>query len=261
MPVSDLKLLTDAALEAGEVAVSFWRNDPRSWTKPDEQGPVSEADLAVDTVLRDRLLGARPAYGWLSEESSDSRVGGQPGVRFIVDPIDGTRAFLNGEPTFALSLAVVCEGRVTDGVVWLPVRQKLYSASYGKGAYLNRVQMHASDTFDVDCATFLGSRPTLDAHHWNNRVPHLDRHYRPSLAYRMCLVAEGRYDAMLTFRDSWHWDIAAGSLILAEAGASVTDRYGAPLQFQPEVTCAPGVVAANPVLARNLLQLTSYQAA
>ena len=120
MPEADLDLLIAAAQEAGQLALGYWRNRPREWDKGDGAGPVTEADLAVDARLRARLTAARPDHGWLSEESPDD--GSRLGRRrlFVVDPIDGTRAFIAGETGWALALAVVEDGRVTAGVVHLP---------------------------------------------------------------------------------------------------------------------------------------------
>ena len=113
MPARDLALLTEAAREAGRIALRYWRNSPQVWDKGGEHGPVTEADLAVNDMLKAKLLAARPDYGWLSEETPDSADRLAVDTVFIVDPIDGTRAFIAGEETFAHSLAVVQRGKVT----------------------------------------------------------------------------------------------------------------------------------------------------
>ncbi|MFM7446032.1 MAG: inositol monophosphatase family protein, partial [Tabrizicola sp.] len=115
----------------------YWRKDPKSWEKPGEQGPVSEADLAVNEALARRLRSARPEYGWLSEETPDDAARLGCTAVFILDPIDGTRAFLAGEETFAVSLAVAREGRPVAGVVFLPAMDRLYSATAGGAALCN----------------------------------------------------------------------------------------------------------------------------
>ncbi len=116
MPARDLALLTDAARQAGEIALRFWRQAPKTWEKPG-QGPVTEADLAVNAALRDMLRSARPDYGWLSEEDPDSETRLETEFQFILDPIDGTRSFIAGEDVFAISLAVVQNGTARAGVV------------------------------------------------------------------------------------------------------------------------------------------------
>ena len=114
MPERDLALLTDAAREAGRIAMRFWRRDPQVWDKGGEHGPVTEADLAVNDMLKPMLLAARPDYGWLSEETPDNADRLSRDTVFIVDPIDGTRAFVAGEETLAHSLAVAHQ-RPGDG--------------------------------------------------------------------------------------------------------------------------------------------------
>ena len=86
---------------------------------------------------------------------------------------------------------------------------------------------------------------------WPGGVPRVGRHFRPSLAYRLCLVAEGHFDAMFTFRDTWEWDVAAGDLIAREAGALVTDRHGAALRYNAAQPLVPGLVVAGPATARG----------
>lgn len=253
MPDNDLPLLTEAAREAGRIALSFWRKKPRVWDKELNLGPVTEADIAVDSMLRERLLGARPDHGWLSEETpdTDERLGTRR--TFIVDPIDGTRAFVEGSPTFAHSVALAEGGRVVAGVVYLPEPDLLYAAEEGRGATLNGRTLCASGCRNAEAAKILAARNNFDGRHWTGGGLPSERHFRASLAYRMCLVAEGRFDAMLTLRDSWEWDIAAGDLILREAGAQVSDRHGEPLCFNNAVPRRPGVIAAGPELHKDLL--------
>lgn len=253
MPEADLKLLEDAAREAGQIALRFAAGSNRKWDKPDNMGPVTEADLAVNDMLGEALRGARPEYGWLSEESTDTAERLERDRVFVIDPIDGTRSFIEGGETWSHALAVVEKGVVTAAVVYLPVKGKLYSAARGRGAWLNGRPIRASGRACVDGATVLAAKPTYDARHWPGGMPDLTRHYRPSLAYRLALVAEGRFDAMLTLRDSWEWDIAAGELLLREAGATVSDREGTALVFNNPHPQVNGVVASGVHLHGGLI--------
>ena len=246
MPADDdLALLSEAAQAAGDIAMKYFRHDPEMWDKPGGQGPVSVADLAVDDMLRTELLAARPHYGWLSEESQ----GGPDRLKaekvFIIDPIDGTRAFLSGQRHFAHSLAIAEHGRITAAVVYMPAADKLYIASAGGGSSLNGAAIVPSGRRGFEGATVLSNAANMKPDYWPHGVPPLDRHFRPSLAYRMCLVAEGRFDAMLTFRDAWEWDIAAGDLICREAGALVTTPTGALPVYNSAMGSQPGLIAAT----------------
>ena len=252
---ADLALLTEAALGAGEIARRHFQRGARAWDKGAGQGPVTEADLEVNDYLHGRLLGARPAYGWLSEESApldDSARLHAPSV-FVIDPIDGTRAFIDGQKSFAHALAVVRDGSPVAAVVHLPLLNLTYRAIAGGGAWLNDRQVTASGRVDLAGARVLAARAALEPRHWPGGVPRVSRHFRPSLAWRLALIGEGAFDAMITLRDTWDWDIAAAALIAAEAGAMVTDRYGQALRFNRESALNQGVLAASRSLHAGLL--------
>ena len=247
MPENDITLLTDAALEAGRIARGFWRDDPQVWDKGGDD-PVSEADFAVDSYLKETLIAARPDYGWVSEETDDDPRRLRAERIFVVDPIDGTRSFVAGEKTWAHSLAIVERGIPVAACVYLPVREKLYLATRGGGATLNGAPISASNRADLPGASLLSPRVTFQDRFWKSGPPEVDRHFRPSLAYRLALVAEGRFDGMLTLRPSWEWDIAAGALLAEEGGAAVTDRKGKTLTFNSPSRQTAGVIATAPKL-------------
>lgn len=252
MPAHDLTLLEDAAREAGRIALRFWKRDPQVWEKPG-QGPVTEADHAVNAMLAATLRAARPDYGWLSEETEDDPARLSATRVFIVDPIDGTRAFIAGEETFAHSLAVAEHGRVIAGAVHLPVPDLMFSATVDGTVTCNGVPIRASDRETLKGATLLTTASTLAPQNWPGGVPDVRRVLRSSLAYRMCLVAEGAKDGMATLRPAWEWDVAAGTLICERAGAVVTDPGGAGLRFNAAHPQVPGVIAAGPALHAALM--------
>ncbi|MFC3612179.1 inositol monophosphatase family protein [Lutimaribacter marinistellae] len=246
MQATDLALLIDAAREAGRIAGRYTGPTAERWEKAAGAGPVTEADLAVNEMLEARLPAARPGYGWLSEESEDSPERLERETLFIIDPIDGTRSFAEGSRTWAHSLAIAHRGEVTAAVVYLPQRDLLYAAAKGEGATLNDVPIRVSEVPALDRAEILAAKPNLESKHWRaGTPPNFARAYRPSLAYRLALVAQGRFDGMLTLRPSWEWDIAAGALIITEAGGTCTDRSGAPLRFNTARARLDGVVAGG----------------
>jgi len=254
LPENNLRaLLEDAARAGGEIARRYFGADPETWDKSDGAGPVTEADLEIDKMLHAELLAAQPGYGWLSEETEDdaSRLGKDR--VFIVDPIDGTRAFINGEKSFSHSLAVAEKGRVIAAAVYVPMLDLMFSADAQTPATLNGDPIGASSTTDLEQVTILGAKPNFFPEYWHGPVPPVKRKFRPSLAYRLCLVAQGRYDAMLTLRDCWEWDIAAGDLITRQAGASATDRLGNPLLFNNAHPQTKGCLTAGPKLHEILL--------
>lgn len=252
-PEADLALLERAALTAGRIALSYWRQDPKSWDKADDAGPVTEADLAVNDALRTMLTGARPDYGWLSEESEADPSRLDARYCFIIDPIDGTRAFIAGQEGFSHSLAVAEGERVVAAAVYLPVSGRSYTATADGPALLNGVPIAASDT-GMRGARILTYRAAFEAGHWRDgHVPPFERHFRPSLAWRLCLAAEGRFDAALSLRAAWEWDIAAGSLIAERAGATVSDQHGGRMRFNSPRGMVDGLIVAGPRLHGELL--------
>ncbi|MCF6305855.1 MAG: 3'(2'),5'-bisphosphate nucleotidase CysQ [Rhodobacteraceae bacterium] len=244
MPARDLDLLQDAALAAGEIAKKYFRANPEIWDKTDNQGPVTEADLAIDKMLHHELLAARPDYGWLSEETEDNPDRLNHERVFIIDPIDGTRAFINGEQSFSHSLAIAEKGKIIAAIVHLPIRKQTYAASLGGGATCNGKPISPSKTAGISAAKILTTKPNLREEFWPGGVPDLERHFRPSLAYRLCLAADGRFDGMLTLRDAWEWDIAAGDLIVSEAGGMISDRLGKAPIYNNATPLLKGIIAA-----------------
>ena len=250
MPETDLPLLIEAAARAGAIARGFFGQDPQQWDKGDGAGPVTEADLAVNDMLHEMLRTARPDYGWLSEETEDDPDRLHARRLFVVDPIDGTRAFIEGGKDWGHSIAVVEDGRPVAGVIAIPMRDQIFSAETGAGAYLNASPIQTSAVTEPRDATILAAKPNLRAAHWRDGAPPpFKTTFRSSLAYRLGLAASARYDAMLTLRPTWEWDIAAGAIIVEEAGGRATDRTGRVLRFNNALPQVDSVVAGGAIHA------------
>ena len=230
----------------------YWKADPQVWEKPG-LGPVTEADLAVNGLLSDSLRKARPDYGWLSEETPDDAARLDCERVFIIDPIDGTRAFIAGERHFAVSIAVAEKGQVIAGAIFLPALDRLYQAGNDDPALCNGQPISCASRAGLAGANLLMSKSFLAPDHWRQSPPDLKRSFRSSIAYRLCLVAEGAFDGMISTRDAWEWDIAAGSLIAACAGAVVSDRYGESLQFNAPGAKTAGIIVAPPQVHAGIL--------
>jgi len=253
LPASDdLDLLTDAARASGDIARAHWNREIRVWDKGAGAGPVTEADLKIDQMLGRELRAARPDYGWLSEETEDNADRLEHERVFIVDPIDGTRAFASGKREFAHSIAVSERGRIVAAAVYLPLCDRMFSAATGRPARLNGRPISVTGAA-LEGADILATRPNFDPEFWPGGVPEVVRHFRPSLAYRLCLVGEGRFDATLTLRPTWEWDVAAGSLIVECAGGVASDRTGHPPRFNNTFPRLNGMIAAGVKLHKALL--------
>ena len=247
MPESDLDLLVHAVRTSGPIALGYAKDALDIVDKGDNQGPVTAADLAVNTHLCQTLQSARPTYGWLSEETPDDTDRLSRDHTFIIDPIDGTRAFIEGNDNWAHSVAIAHKGAVTAAAVFLPARDLMFTAALGQGAHLNGAPITVSPEQELSFATVLTTKPTMAPENWTTTPP-FKRAFRSSLAFRLSLVAQGRFDAMITLRPAWEWDIAAGALIVAEAGGRASDRTGAALTFNNAHPKQNGVLAANSVL-------------
>ena len=230
---ADLALLARAAAEAGRIALRYFGKDPQVWMK-EGVSPVSEADYAADTYLRETLLAARPDHGWLSEETDDDPARLKARRLFIVDPIDGTRAFLEGRSTWCVSVALVENGRAIAGVLECPAKRETYCALPGQGAFRNgrRIRVRAPSPQPE----IAGPKPMLDAmpESWRGRMTRAA--YIPSLAYRLAMIANGSLDATFVKPDAHDWDIAAADLILHEAGGRLLDSQGRRPRFGGEAT-------------------------
>ncbi|SDQ79377.1 3'(2'),5'-bisphosphate nucleotidase CysQ [Pseudovibrio sp. Tun.PSC04-5.I4] len=246
----DLELLVAAALKGGEIALSYFGNDPENWTKEGDS-PVCVADIEVDQYLAATLRGARPDYGWLSEETEDDLIRMKHETVFIVDPIDGTGAFLNGNDEWCLSLAVVKNGRPTVGVIFCPVREELFTATLGGGSYLNKQSITVSKRVSVHGAYVAGPVSFLEKEGVKREEIRFSPYLR-SLAYRFALVACGKLDAGLARARARDWDLAAADLIINEAGGQLVDLSGSTLHYNKTKTNHPGLVASSAKLFTRL---------
>lgn len=246
----DLALLESAVRAAGAIARAYFGTDYRTWRK---QGgsPVTEADLAVNRHLHDVLTAARPAYGWLSEESRDDPARLTRARVFVIDPIDGTVAFLKQRPHFTICAAVVEKGRPLCGVVYNPVTDQLFAARAGHGATCNGAALHVGRAQALEGCRMLGRRDVLAAPPW----PPMDVQNRSSLALRLALVAQAAADAAVSLTAKRDWDLAAADVILTEAGGTVSDLQGRALCYNGPAAVQPGLVAANPGLHGAIMAL------
>jgi myo-inositol-1(or 4)-monophosphatase len=248
----ELKRLEKLCLEAGELALSFWKGRPAVTRKADGT-PVTEADLAVNSFMEQRLLPGTQNRGWLSEESEDSLSRIKCETVFILDPIDGTRDFICGGDHWTISIALCRAGRPVAGVVYNPVRQELYSAAKGQGSFLNGAPLAVSLTEEIEGAGLSASDGILRKPIWASPWPACSHHKINSLAYRLALVASGAVDAAFAITPKPEWDVAAGALLVEEAGGIVTLADGTALLFNKPKPRVQGFLAAGKKLHKKLL--------
>lgn len=250
-----LQAVGQSCLEAGALALDLFRpgarTAARTWSK-DGGSPVTEADIGVDTFLRVRLSALLPEAAWLSEETADDAKRLSQRFVWVVDPIDGTRAYMNGSPDWAVCVALLDAGKPVLGIVHAPACNATYSALRGGGAWRSGAAIRTSATGSLAGARIAGPKPMLDALALAAAFEPVPR--IPSLALRLARIADGTIDAGLISRDARDWDLAAADLVLSEAGGRLSDPEGRALAYNRQDPVHGELVASNGALTPPLLR-------
>jgi len=239
---ADAELLFGAVREAGDLALTMMRQQVRRWSKADGS-PVTESDLKVDALLAGKLRTNRPGYGWLSEETADDGSRLACARSWIVDPIDGTRAFIAAGSEWCVAAALVEGGRPIAAAIYRPVLEEFYAAVAGRGAALNGATLVIEDIASLDGAEVIGSKAALASLTDAGIVAH-HRTLFP-LQLRLALVAAGQIAATVATGHKNDWDLAAGDLLVHEAGGRVSDLAGRPLVYNRQQTWQQGMIATG----------------
>ncbi len=228
--------------EAGAIAYAAWPGAGHaleSWDKS-PGNPVSAADMAVDSFLKSELMALLPSAGWLSEETVDAPGRLDNRLIWLVDPIDGTRDFIRGRSGWAVSVALISEGRPLIGMLSAPARGEEWIAIAGQGAARNGVTLRASRR-----TAFAGARVPVDSLMREDRM--LQTVDQPnSIALRVAMVGADEADLVATLRWGYEWDIGAATLIAREAGAAISDAFGRPLAYNKRDPRAFGLLVSAP---------------
>ncbi len=255
---ADHALLVEAARRAGSIALARFGTEQDVWRKG-EHHPVCEADLEVDAALREALSGARPDYGWLSEESEDDKSRLEASRVWVVDPIDGTNSYLKGIPEFAVAAALVEDGQPIAAAVFNPAKGEMFEALAGGGARLNGEMMRVSGNANASRIAMLASRSEHREAAWPGQFANDAIKAVSSIAYKLALVAAGHFDATASGWPKSDWDICAGDLLVREAGGRMTTMAGEPLVYNKDRPRHRTCLASNTLLHRPLLdRLADY---
>ncbi len=249
----DFALLVQSVRSAGATALGYFNRNTRVYRKRDGS-EVTDADLAVDAELRGALAGQRPGYGWLSEESADDPARLEARRVWIVDPIDGTRAFVLDKQQWVISAALVEAGQPVAAAIYNPSRDEMFTACRGEGAQLNDASIEVSRHDELNGAHILTPGNVAKRAGWRGAdAPDVETTFVYSIAYRLGLVAAGRADGLISLGRKSEWDVAAGTLIVQEASGRVTTTTGAAYRFnKPEPVCE-GTLAASVKLHDELV--------
>lgn len=254
---ADLDVAIRAARMAGALAMSFF-GKPLEVRQKSPNNPVSEADIAVDTFLKEALGAARPSYGWLSEETADDQSRLNARCVWVVDPIDGTRAFVAAKPHFTICIGLLVDAQVMLGVVYNPANDELYEAVIGQGARLNGEVIQAKPIHAIEGCKMLGDKAMFVHPAWPSKWPAMAIETRNSIAYRMCLVASGHFDAAIALSAKSDWDMVAAAIIVSEAGALATDHLGIAFAWDHDIPRQKSLVVASATLHPLLIERVNH---
>ena len=252
----DYEVLKTAVRKAGALANSYFKQAVEVQQKADGS-EVSEADLAVDAALKLELMARRKDYGWLSEESPDDRSRLKHARVWMIDPIDGTSAFLRHIPEWTVSAALVEDGVPMIGVIYNPASDEFFHALRGHGAFLNDEPIHVSDRATLQGAEIIASGGLFKKKIWQEPWPEVTARWVNSVAYRLALVAAGVGDATVSLTAKAEWDLAAAAVLMDEAGGITTDHRGNPHSYNRETPRFPCLVASGKALHPLLIERTS----
>jgi myo-inositol-1(or 4)-monophosphatase len=240
--------------EAGAIARATARTDFKRWTKGEDNSPVSEADIAVNDFLRMRLEALVPGAGWLSEETAEQPEAGAETPLWIVDPIDGTRAYINGRADWTVSVALAERGRPLLAALYAPVGDEMFLAAAGLGATLNGRIIQPSAGTTLDGARLAGPKSYLQRlGDLNPKILAQPKVF--SLALRLARVAQGQLDAAFASSGSHAWDLAAADLLVHEAGGAMTDFAGRKLNYSQPQAAHGALIAAGRARHAALIDL------
>lgn len=248
-----LEEVKETVIAAGEEVLKYQETGNRQWEKGKDD-PVSLADLASDRLLRERLLRIGPECGWQSEETVDDRNRLEREWVWVVDPLDGTREFLEGIPEFTISVGLVRNGEPKLGVIFNPATGELFAGAASETVTYRDRPARVSSREDRSAATVAVSRSELNRGEFDEVAETM--HLRPigSVAYKLALVSAGQVDVFYTLAPRCEWDICAGVFLVRAAGGRATEKDGSEVVFNKPEGKTRSLVAANPVLHARLLE-------
>ncbi len=251
-----LNITKSAAHDAGDIIRSFYHSEYEVKMKG-KGNPVTEADIAADNKLKNILTSAFPEYGWLSEETRDTPSRLTKERVWVVDPIDGTKEFVEGVPNFVVSIGLVENGYPILGIIHNPITKDTYSASLGGGAFLNGKKFTISNKVDFSKISILNSRSETKDELWtqynsifNKLIP------IGSIALKLAMVAVNKADMVASLKPKNEWDICAGHCLINEAGGKLLTIKGCEISYNNSNTLIkPGLVAGNASVIDSFIKL------
>ena len=252
----NIQIMQQAAREAGAILLKYYKTDLEIELKPEAgNSPVTKADKEADTFLQKTLMAAQPNYGWLSEESEDDPSRLEKDIVWVVDPLDGTKAFITHNSEFSVSIGLTQNGKPVAGVIYDPLANQMISAFKGGGVYVDgkKVENRQHDNMsEMVCLTsFTERKQGL----WDEYESEFQMRNNPSMALKLAHVAAGLADFTVTLKPKGEWDTAAGHIMCEEAGLTVLDLYGKEVTYNHEVPLIDGMIVAAKYVLETIEEL------
>ena len=219
--------------------------------------PVTDADIEADDILKEILIKETPDFGWLSEETRDSKLRLDKKMVWVVDPLDGTKEFVEGIPNFVISIGLVENGIPVLGTIYNPVSEELFTAYKGNGVKLNGEYYRVSDNIQFSQMSMLNSRSETKAGLWKPYEKYFEE-VKPigSIAYKLALVSTSKSDMLGSLKPKNEWDICAGHCLINESGGKLLTSQGKEISYNNKDTLiTPGLIAGNAIVVDNMVKL------
>lgn len=247
----ELKVAVLAANRANLVIQNYSRQNIQVEHKSADQ-PVTKADKEANAIIQKTLLSEFPKDGWLSEETLDNSDRLGKNRVWIVDPLDGTKEFINRVPEYCVSIALAYNGEIVVGVISNPATNEIFSCTKGGGAFLNDKKINVTTTSHLKSSKILASRSEISRDEWKTFKGHFEIVATGGMAHKMSVVACGRGDGSFTLNPKNEWDFAAGVLLIQEAGGIVTLLDGTKITFNNKNPKISGLIFGNPSIYQDL---------
>ncbi|MBO8151994.1 MAG: 3'(2'),5'-bisphosphate nucleotidase CysQ [Candidatus Marinimicrobia bacterium] len=255
---NELEVAVEAAREAGKILSKYFSNSEYWVKEKSHANPVTKADYEADSFLKSFLLDHFPNYGWLSEETKDSRERLTKKYTWIVDPLDGTKEFISGLPEFVISIGLVEDGKPILGVIFNPVRNELFFSELGKIPKLNDREISVTNAESISNAVIMASRTEIANGLWEPYRKLFKKFVHcGSVAYKLANIAAGNADIMVSLRPKHEWDICAGHFLIESAGGVMKRIDGENIKYNSEILprVDKGIIAGGPFIVSNALKV------
>ncbi len=217
-----------------------------------ENQPVTDADIQINNYLMDFFSKLTPEFGWLSEESHDDKSRLHSDYFWCLDPIDGTKSYIDGKPEYTISLALIKKSQPILGMIINPETNEFFYARKNNGAFCNSKKIVVNKKKKLNLCTYAISSSELKKLSKYNFLKDLKVIKMGSIAYKIALVAKGKVDIAISFTKKNDWDLAAANLILNESGGKVEELFGKEIIYNSEDLKINSVLASNEVIISEL---------